>query len=51
MTDIVDYIVGGCISVIFIALAIMVGCFALGVLGSFVFTARKAWKDWRAGNE
>nr|DAL16049.1 MAG TPA_asm: hypothetical protein [Caudoviricetes sp.] len=51
MTDIVDCIVGGCISVLFIAIAIVVGCFALGVLGSFIFTAREAWRDWRTGNE
>lgn len=49
MTDIVDCIVGGCISVFFIAIAIVVSCLALGVLGSFIFTAREAWKDWRAG--
>ncbi len=47
MPDLVDCIVGGCISVIFIALAVVVGGVALGVLGAFIFTAREAWWDWQ----
>lgn len=47
MPDLVDCIVGGCISVIFIALATITGCVALGILSSFVFVAREAWWDWQ----
>lgn len=42
MPDLVD-----CISVIFTALAVVVGCVALGVLGAFIFTVREAWWDWQ----
>lgn len=47
MCGIVDSVVGGCISAIFIALAVVIGCIALGMLGSFVFAVREAWWDWQ----
>lgn len=47
MTSIVDSVLDGCMAVFTISAALIIGCVALGIFGSFIFAAREAWWDWQ----